>query len=310
LTPEITPRKILEDENFHLDVTLVAGEGGLDNIILNHRIQKPGLALAGFFNQLQTNRVQVFGESEIEYLISHLEDNRKTSINQVFEMGLACFVVTKGLELPDLLLELANKHNIPLLLSPLRTSVFIERVERLLVNTLAPTTHVHGVLVDVLGVGIFLRGASGVGKSECALDLVMRGHRLVADDIVEIHKFPPFKLVGKGAGIIRYHMEIRGLGILNVQDLFGSMAVRTEKSIDLLVDLVPWKDGETYERLGLDEQYQQILEVDIQCITLPVAPGRNISSIVEVAARNYLLKLMGKNSAMDMQDALEKKLKE
>lgn len=308
-SPEIACRKLLDGEKFRLDLELLGGEDGLHNPIRLPRIQKPGLALAGYSDQIQPFRVQILGETEIEFLRSLPEEIRDVPIKRIFNLGVACYVVTKGLEIPSTFIEQANLTSTPLFRSRLRTSDLIERVERFLEESLAPTTHLHGVLMDVMGVGILLRGPSGVGKSECALDLVMRGHRLVADDVVAIKKLPPFRLHGMGAGIIRYHMEIRGLGIINIQELFGTMAVRPEKGIDLVVDLEPWTEGREYDRLGLDEERYTILDVDVPYLRIPVAPGRNIASVVEVAARNFLLKIMGMNSAIALNLKLEEKLK-
>jgi HPr kinase/phosphorylase len=222
----------------------------------------------------------------------------------VFGIGVACFVVTKGLEIPPVFREEAERTQTPLLRTRLRSSVFIERISRYLADCLAPVTRLHGVLVDVMEVGILLVGRSGIGKSECAMDLVLRSHRLVADDVVQVRLIPPFRLVGRGEGLIRYHMEIRGLGILNIQDLFGISAIRDEKELELVIELVPWKDGEPYDRLGFDERTYAILGVDVPYLRVPVAPGRNISSVVEVAARNHLLKRMGHHSAIRFRERL------
>ncbi len=187
--------------------------------------------------------------------------------------------------------------------------MFIERVTRFLEDRLAPLTRLHGVLMDVMEVGILLLGQSGIGKSECALDLVLRGHRLVADDVVRIRLVPPFRLVGRGEDIIRYHVEIRGVGILNIRDLFGVSAIRDEKEVELVVELVPWVQGECYERLGFEEKKHAILDVELPYLRIPVAPGRNIASVVEVAARNHLLKRMGHHSAIRLKESLDAALR-
>ena len=308
--PEIPCRKLLEDNRFRLELTLLGGAEGLDNPIKVQRIQKPGLALAGYSDQIKPLRVQILGETEIEFLRSLPDSLRDEPIKRIFNLGVACYVVTKGQDVWDTFITEANRTATPLFRSHLRTSDVIERIERFLEEELSPTTHLHGVLMDVLGVGVLIRGPSGVGKSECALDLVMRGHRLVADDVVEIRKLPPFRLRGCGAGIIRYHMEIRGLGIINIQDLFGPMAVRAEKALDLVVDLEPWAEGRHYDRLGLDEERYTILDVEVPYLRIPVAAGRNIASVIEVAARNFLLKLMGRNSAVTLKEKLDLKIKE
>jgi HPr kinase/phosphorylase len=186
--------------------------------------------------------------------------------------------------------------------------VFINRVTKWLEQRLSPTTSVHGVLIDALGVGILLLGKSGIGKSEAALELVLRGHRLVADDIVEIHKRPPDMIYGSGSEIIKHHMEIRGLGIINIKDLFGISAVRDQKKVELVVELVDWNDEEEYDRLGVEEQTHLILDVPLPMLRVPIRPGRHIGSIIEVAARNLLLKFQGKHSAREFQERLDRAL--
>jgi HPr kinase/phosphorylase len=298
----------MEDSHYRLGLELLAGSGGIANIISSPYLQKPGLALAGYSGQMHLDRVQVLGETEMEFLSSLPEEERDLPVKRIFGLGVTCFMVTKGLDVPDLFLTLADENNIPLMRTRLSTSEFIERLERMLETRLAPYTHQHGVFVDVMGVGVLLQGPSGVGKSECAMDMVLRGHRLVADDVVQISMVNPFKLVGRGAGIIRYHMEIRGLGIINIQDLFGHNAVRVEKSLDIVIELVHWDEDEQYDRLGFDEKRVKILEVEVPCLKIPVAPGRNMATVVEVAARNHLLKAMGRNSAISIKEKLEEKL--
>lgn len=308
--PEIPCGKLLEDDKFRLELELLGGSSGLSNPIRQLRIQKPGLALAGYSDQIKPFRVQILGETEIEFLRSLPDGQREEPVRRIFRLGVACFIVTKGQEIWETFQEEADRTGTPLFRSSLRTSDLIERIEKFLEEELSPVTHLHGVLMDILGVGVLIRGPSGVGKSECALDLIMRGHRLVADDVVQIRKYAPFRLKGMGAGLIRYHMEIRGLGIINVQELFGTMAVRADKGLDIVVDLEHWAEDSHYDRLGLDERTYRILDVDIPYLTLPVAPGRNISSVIEVAARNFLLRLMGKNSAIALKEKLDAKLRE
>ena len=197
-----------------------------------------------------------------------------------------------------------------LLSTPLMSSVLINRVSKLLETRLAPSTSIHGVLIDVFGVGILLLGKSGIGKSEAALDLVLKGHRLVADDIVEIRKRLPDNIFGSGSEIIKHHMEIRGLGIINIKDLFGISAVRDAKKIEVVIELVEWNEEEEYDRLGVEELRYAILDVAIPMLRVPIRPGRNITSIIEVAARNQLLKLQGKHSAREFQDRLNRAIAE
>ena len=218
--------------------------------------------------------------------------------------------VTKGLPSPEVMVEAAEKTGVPLLHTPLLSSTFIIRVQDFLADALTAQTSMHGVLLDVFGVGILLLGKSGIGKSECALDLVMRGHRLVADDIVDIKRKKLDAVYGSGSEIIKHHMEIRGLGIINIKDLFGVASVRDRKKVELVVELVEWDPQMEYERLGIEERYATILDVDIPSITVPVRPGRNITTIIEVAARNQLLKFQGHHSAQDFQDRLNREIAE
>ncbi len=301
---------LLEASEYRLDLELLAGAEGLGNEIRAPRIQKPGLAVAGYTAQIRPHRLQILGQTEISYLGTLSSEVRDRNIRQVFHAGAACFVVTKGLDVPPVFVEEAARTRTPLLRTPLRSSVFIERVTRYLGDRLAPTTRVHGVLVDVIEVGILLIGESGIGKSECALDLVRRGHRLVADDVVRIRLYPPFRLVGEGEDLIRYHIEIRGIGILDIRELFGITAIRDQKQVELVVELVHWQEGEEYERLGLEERSYRILGVDVPYLRIPVAPGRSIASVLEVAARNQLLKRMGHNSAIRLTERLEAALRE
>jgi HPr kinase/phosphorylase len=211
---------------------------------------------------------------------------------------------------PALLLQQADAQGIALLRTHHQSSVFISLITKFLEERLLPSTTLHGVLVDVLGVGVLLLGKSGVGKSECALDLVLRGHRLVADDIIKVRMKLPAVLFGEGSDLLHYHMEVRGLGIINIKHLFGVAAVRERKKIDLAVELVEWEAGREYDRLGLEDQSHAILGIDIPLMRIPVRPGRNITTIVEVAARNQLLKEMGYHSAREFQHQLEKRMAE
>ncbi len=302
--PELTVADLLGDRGHELHLELLGGAGGLGNPVRVPRIQKPGLALAGHTSQIRPHRVQVLGATEMEYLGELPEAQRAVAIGRVFGLGVSCFVITKGLEAGAVLREKADATGTPLLGTSLRSSDFIVRVEEFLEERLAATVRLHGVLVDVLEMGILLLGESGIGKSECAMDLVLRGHRLVADDVVQIRLIPPFRLIGRGEGLIRYHMEIRGIGILNIQDLFGVSAIRDEKEVELVIELVPWRHGELYERLGFDEKTYPILGREVPHLRVPVAPGRNIASVVEVAARNQLLKRMGHHSGIRLRDRL------
>jgi HPr kinase/phosphorylase len=306
--PSLPVDSLLESREAGLALELVGGKGGLSRRITGPRIQKPGLALTGYTAYVHQERLQVLGLTEVSYLRTLSDEARRHGLMALCALEPSAIVITRGLEIPPELVEGAEKYNVPVFSTPLMSSVFINRVTKLLEDRLAPTTSVHGVLIDVLGVGILLLGKSGIGKSEAALDLVLRGHRLVADDIVEIHKRPPDTIYGSGSEIIKHHMEIRGLGIINIKDLFGISAVRDHKKIELVVELVDWNEEEEYDRLGVEELRHSILEVPVPMLRIPIRPGRSISTIIEVAARNLLLKFQGKHSAREFQDRLNRAL--
>jgi HPr kinase/phosphorylase len=295
---------LLQDMEYGLDLTLIAGTVGLSNKIFTSRIQKPGLALTGYTEHLHPERIQILGNTEISYLGQLPEPQIETCLGKVCSFPITCFVVTTGLEPPGLLVDLAERAGIPLLVTSHISSVFISLITKFLEERLLPSTHVHGVLVDILGVGILLLGKSGIGKSECALDLILHGHRLVADDVVQIKKKMPAALVGNAAETLRYHMEIRGLGIINIKDLFGVSSIREKKIIDMVLELVEWNPSREYDRLGLDDKVYNILGVDLHHLEIPVRPGRNLTSIIEVAARNYVLKGMGYHPAREFHEKL------
>jgi HPr kinase/phosphorylase len=307
-TPEtpitLTIRDLLSDSEYGLDLTLMAGESGLDHQINSSRIQKPGLALTGYIRHLHPSRVQVLGNTEISYLEQLDEKTQRQSTEALCAFPISCFVVTKGLCPPPVFCEICERLSIPVLVSPLQSSTFISVITKFLEERLLPTTHMHGVLIDVLGVGILLTGKSGIGKSECALDLVIRGHRLVADDMVFIRKKMPASLVGQAVQQIQHLMEIRGLGIINIKDLYGVSSIREKKIIDMVLELSEWDPHQEYDRLGIDDQTTSILGVELPHLVVPVRPGRNLGAIIEVAARNYLLKGMGYHSARDFQQKL------
>src|SRR5882724_2697473 len=302
MSSAITVGELLE--RHELEVTAVAGHAGLTRLVSVPRIQKPGLALTGWPEQLHERRVLVLGGTEIEYLRDHATA-RELGIATLMASDPACIVVCRGLTPPDELIKAADRRGVPVLVSELSTADFITAVTGWMSDRLSPTTDVHGVLMDVLGIGVLILGKSGIGKSETALDLVVRGHRLVADDVIKIRR-QGNTVVGRGAGIIGHHMEIRGLGIINVKDLFGISAVRDTKKIELVVELREWTEGEEYDRLGFDDRFDRILDVPVPAVQLPVRPGRNLATLIEVAARNQLLKLQGTHSARAFRDQLHR----
>jgi HPr kinase/phosphorylase len=300
MSSAITVAELLE--RAELEVAAVAGHAGISRVVTVPRIQKPGLALTGWPEQLHAHRVLVLGGTEIEYLLDQ-ERARQVGIATLLESDPACIVVCRGLAPPAELILAAGKRGVPLLVSTLATADFISAVTGWMADRLAPSTSMHGVLLDVLGIGVLLLGKSGIGKSETALDLVVRGHRLVADDVIKLRR-QGNHVVGRGAGIIGHHMEIRGLGIINVKDLFGISAVRDTKKIELVVELREWNEHEEYDRLGFDDNFDRILDVAVPAVQLPVRPGRNLATLIEVAARNQLLKLQGTHSARAFRDQL------
>jgi len=304
----ISVRYFYEHNREDLGFEVLAGENGMERVIRIARIQKPGLALAGYLDQLHKERVQVLGQTEISYLSTLDPDIAHQRVSDLCTAGVACLIVAKGLEVPEALIKLSEKHNVPLFRSPEISSTLIRRVTTYLEDVLAPETSVHGCLVDVFGVGILFLGKSGIGKSECALGLVERGHRLVGDDIVVIKRKASDVLFASGADLIKYHMEIRGLGIINIKDLYGVSSIRQNKKIELVVELVEWQQGVEIERLGLDEHKYSILGVDIPYLKIPVRPARDLSLIIEVAARNHLLKRMGYNAAQEFDEKLFDKM--
>jgi HPr kinase/phosphorylase len=302
--PAVSIEELLREAGVDLGLRLRAGQAGLGRIIAVPRIQKPGLALAGYPEQLHRDRVQTLGATEIEYLKSVSPTVRKLGIDTVMASSPACVVVTRDLEPPAELVAASDDHGVPLAISRLSSAEFIAGVTQFLQAKLSPSTSIHGVLLDILGIGVLLLGKSGIGKSEAALDLVARGHRLVADDIVNIRRIGPKLIYGSGSGIIRHHMEIRGLGIINIQDLFGISAVRDVKKIELVIELSDWDEDAEYDRLGVDDEVYSILGEVLPLLRIPVRPGRNVATIIEVAARNQLLKFMGHHSAREFQDRL------
>jgi HPr kinase/phosphorylase len=303
-------QELLSEKEAGLDLELLAGEAGLAHLVQVPRIQKPGLALAGYTTNLHPDRIQVLGSTELTYLESLPIEKAEVNLRRLCALDISCFIITKGQSPPTFLIRETEQQGIPLLRTHHQSSTFISLITNFLEERLLPSTTVHGVLVDVLGVGVLLLGKSGVGKSECALDLVLRGHRLVADDIVKVRMKLPAVLFGEGMDLLHYHMEIRGLGIINIKHLFGVAAIRERKKIDLAVELVEWEEGKEYDRTGLVEQQYSVLGLAIPLLRIPVRPGRNITSIVEVAARNQLLKEMGYHSALEFQDRLEERMAE
>lgn len=301
----ITVDELLKETAERFGLRLSGGKKGLSNKVTTSRIQKPGLLLTGLKEKLHPERIQIFGKAEIEYLNGLTSDRLREALKRLKKTNTPCFIITKQQPPPVFLLHLAEEKNAPLLTTPLATSLFIEQFTKYLEERLAPMTTMHGVLVDVLGVGVLILGKSGIGKSECALDLITRGYRLIADDVVIIKRISTTTLFGIASDIIKYHMEVRGLGIVNVKDLFGITAIREKKQMDVVVELTQWSHDGEYDRLGFEEGAYEILGVKLPFHRIPVSPGRSVATIVEIAARNQLLKIMGYHSALEFKKRLD-----
>jgi HPr kinase/phosphorylase len=309
--PGVTVRGLLgsRPDTLGLPIELLAGKDGLDRLITNPHIQKTGLALAGFQAYLKPGRVLIFGESEIRYLESLEPSARLATLCLALTLDVPCVLITGGFDaLPEMLLA-AERATRPLLRTPVATPTAIAKLTSILEDSLAERTVMHAVLLDILGLGVLIVGESGIGKSECALDLIVRGHRLVADDTVEVRRRAETILIGTCPELTRHHMELRGLGLINVKDLFGIASTRSSKRLELVVQLERWDQSREYERLGLDEDYYEVLGLRVPLIRMPVAPGRSIATLVEVAARNQLLRSRGHHAARALADRLEQTLR-
>jgi len=287
-----------------LRLRLLAGRKGLTNAILLSRVQRPGLALSGYTDYIRYGRVQIMGNSEITFLAKLPARRRAQVLQRLAACRISCIMITRGLTPPQELLRAAEARALPLLLTPLDSAPVIKQLTVYLDDRLAPKVDLHAVLLDVFGLGVLIMGDSGIGKSECALDLIDRGHRLVADDVTTIKRMADL-LEGASPDLTRYHMELRGLGVINIKDLYGVSSIRTQKRVELVVNLERWETGKDYDRLGLREERYGILGVDLPLVRMPVAPGRNIALLVEVAARNQLLREGGYNAARRLAERVD-----
>ena len=289
-------------QQFQLE--LLAGEDGLKRGITVDDLYRPGLEMAGYFHYHPNERVQILGRTELAFLETLDTEERVDRLERLCDPETPCIIVTRGLSAPQELLDRAEDKKIPVLRSGVATTSLISRITNFLEKKLAPTATIHGVLVDIYGIGMLITGSSGIGKSETALELVKRGHRLVADDAVEIRQMSDGQLHGAAPDLIRHLLEIRGLGIINVMTLFGAGAVLSSKRISVVIKLENWQQEKQYDRLGLDEETTRIIDTDVPLITVPVRPGRNLAVIIEVAAMNYRLKRMGYNAALQFTNKL------
>jgi len=308
--PSVTVDGLLHirKEGQTLGLEVVAGHRGLGRAILRPYVLKTGLALAGFDAYLQPGRVLVFGASELGYLASLQPAARRSSLERVLRHDIPCVLLTDGEAGPAELPGAAEAAGVPVLRTKLPTPIAIAKLTGYLEDLLAERSIIHAVLIDLLGLGVLIVGESGIGKSECAMDLILRGHRLVADDTVEVRRRAESVLIGTCPELTRFHMEIRGLGLVNVRDLFGVASTRSSKRVELVVQLERWESGRQYDRLGLDDEFYEILGLRVPLIRMPVAPGRSVANLVEVAARNHLLRQRGLHAARTLAARLDAEL--
>ena len=304
--PKVRTKDIYEKFNLEL----ISGEEGINRPITMSDISRPGIEMAGYFEFYPAERIQLLGKTELSFFSELSPKERVSRMEQLCTDVTPAIIVTRGIDVPVELIEASERESVPVLKTNMVTTRFSSRLTNFLESKLAPTTAVHGVLVDVYGIGVLITGKSGVGKSETALELVKRGHRLVADDCVEIRQEDQDTLVGTSPDLIEHLLEIRGLGIINVMTLFGAGAVRSNKRITLIMNLEIWDAKKQYDRLGLDEEKMRIIDTDIPKLTVPVRPGRNLAVIIEVAAMNFRLKRMGVNAAQQFTDRLSDVIEE
>jgi HPr kinase/phosphorylase len=288
---------------------LMGDSGGMERPIAEPTINRPGLALAGFFRYFASKRVQVAGHAELSYLRGLSAEERASRIEAMFEQRIPCLVIARGLPLPNGLLEFASKSETPVFRTPLVTMKFINSATIALEDEFAPVASEHGSMVDIMGIGVLIRGSSGIGKSECVLGLIERGYSLVSDDITRFRNLEGRELIGNSKELTRFHMEVRGIGIINVAAVFGAGSVRPEKQLNLVVTLKDWHDVEEIDRLGIDRETYEILGIPIPHVTIPVKSGRDLARLIEVAALDHKLKSMGHDSAREFNERLLRAMK-
>ena len=294
-----------------MQLEILTGEVGLEREIRTAEASSPGLVLAGYTARFAgSDRIHILGETEITYLASLDAKARRASIETFLSYALPCIFITKAQEAPEELLVLAREKGIPVIRTRLKTAEFYRRLKPFLDDAFAPRTTVHGSLADVFGVGLLFRGRSGIGKSECVLDLVERGHRLVADDVVHITRRGHDVLIGRGHEISRHFMEIRGVGLIDINALFGIRSVRQQKRIEVVVQLEDWDNTREYDRTGLDQRVTELLDVPVPLVTVPLNPGKNLTVICEVVAMTHLLRYSGVDSATAFNERLIRRMRE
>jgi HPr kinase/phosphorylase len=303
-------RDLVERKGDPLQLETLTGDVGLDRVIPTPETSSPGLVLAGYTKRFAADRMHILGETEITYLASLTAAERRRSLETFLQFDLPCIVISKGQEAPPELLEIARLRGIPVIRTKLKTAEFYRRLKPFLDDAFAPTTTVHGSLADVFGVGLLFLGRSGIGKSECVLDLVERGHRLVADDVVCVTQRGNDVLIGRGHELAQHYMEIRGVGLIDIRALFGIRSVRQQKRIEVVVQLEDWDAAREYDRTGIDGQTRQLLDVTLPLVTVPLNPGKNLTVVCEVVAMNHLLRYSGVDSARVFNERLVKRMVE
>ncbi len=296
----ISVSELINDKTGDLKLSVITGKKGLENRITSINPYRPGLALSGYTDYFRNNTVQILGKTEIAFLDSITQKKRSRYLKNMFTFQMPCIIIARNIDPPRMLKIMCNRQNIPLLKSDMATTELLHSLTVYLNNQLAPSTTVHGTLVDIYGVGVLLVGNSGIGKSETALDLIDRGHRLVADDAVKIFKRGEHLLMGTGIApdsALQYHMEVRGVGILDIAKMYGIRGVRLHKRVEMKVNLVEWSPDLNVERTGIKEEVTNIIDVEIPLVQVPLVPGKNISVIIEVVALNHILKLSGYDTA-------------
>ncbi|HYS22044.1 MAG TPA: HPr(Ser) kinase/phosphatase [Gemmatimonadales bacterium] len=302
-------RDLLARKGDPLQLEALTADVGLDREIPTPEVSSPGLVLAGFTARFVADRLHILGETEIAYLASLDPAARRHALETLFEFELPAVIITKGQKPPAELLALARAKGVAVIRTKLKTAEFYRRVKPFLDDVFAPTTTVHASLADVFGVGLLFLGRSGIGKSECVLDLVERGHRLVADDVVHITRQGNDVLIGRGHELSRHYMEIRGVGLIDIKALFGIRAVRQQKRIEVVVQLEDWDASREYDRTGLDGQQTTLLEIPVPLVTVPLNPGKNLTVVCEVVAMNHLLRYTGVDSARSLNERLLKRMR-
>jgi HPr kinase/phosphorylase len=299
---------LIDDNYRHIRLRLIAGEGGLQRLVVEKNLHRPGLALAGFFGVFSFQRIQLIGNTELAYLNDLKSDQRYLALQKLFSFELPCVIVTDDNKVLPEIKKLGEQNNIPIISTDLTTTEIAFLLSNYLSNRFAPSISINGALVDVYGTGLLFIGKPAIGKSEIALDLIERGHRFVADDVVTLTRKATDVIIGTCPDLLRHIIEIRGVGVINVRNMFGVKSIRVQKRVEVVVELTKWDDKEGYERLGLEEQYTEYLGMPIPLITLPIFPGKNITVIAEAIALNHHLKIYGENAALELSDYQKKRM--